>query len=624
MNFGLARAACMKPASEAVFYADQGKEVDARKNFPCAGGVRKNKEKYGSGGFSATVLRKRLFAALLAIAFLFLFIFARFFYIQVIRSDEMRYRALDQWTREIPVVAERGEILDRNGTVLAGNVTSYTVFVRPNAVKDKAHTADVLSEIFGNDREELYRELTTSKVSELTVAKHVEKSLADRLGEYDLPGVYYARDNTRTYPYSDMLSQVLGFTSVDNSGLTGIEKYYDKYLAGTDGEILYDTDLIGIEIEDGKTVYLPATDGLDVTLTIDKDIQLIAEEAMARVYEEYSPESAQCIVLDPDNFDILAMVNYPGFDLNDVPRDDTDLLNQLSRNNLVSDIYEPGSTFKIVTAAANIEESLRGNKNAFSMNHIFSSSRTRQVDGTTIKCWSNHANGKHSNQTLAEALCNSCNPCFVDIALSLGRETFYDYLENFNFGKVTGIDFSGEAQGMLIPESAVRDCDLARIGFGQTIAVTALQLACASSAAVNGGYYYQPRLVKNISSDDGKIREEIPVTLKNRTISEEASRLLAGLLENVVENGSGNKAFIEGYKVGGKTGTAQKYENGSIASGKYVSSFLGFFPADDPRYLALVIVDEPQGAYYGSVVAAPAARQIFEGIIEVRGIDPFQ
>ena len=182
MNFGLARAACMKPASEAVFYADQGKEVDARKDFPCAGGVRKNKEKYGSSGFSATILRKRLFAALLAIAFLFLFIFARFFYIQVIRSDEMRYRALDQWTREIPVVAERGEIIDRNGTVLAGNVTSYTVFVRPNAVKDKAHTADVLSEIFGNDREELYRELTTSKVSELTVAKHVEKSLADRLG----------------------------------------------------------------------------------------------------------------------------------------------------------------------------------------------------------------------------------------------------------------------------------------------------------------------------------------------------------------------------------------------------------------------------------------------------------
>ncbi len=553
-----------------------------------------------------------------------MFIFARFFYIQVIDGEHLRALALDQWTREIPVVAERGKILDRNGAVLAGNVTSYTVFARPNAVEDKETTARILAEIFSLDGSALCEELKTARVSELTVVRRADSELIEKLSAYELPGVYYARDNTRTYPYGELLCQVLGFTSVDNEGLTGLEKYYDKYLAGMDGEILYDTDLVGTELEEGSASYLPATDGLNLTLTIDRDIQLIAEGAMEEVYAAYSPVSAQCIVLDPNSFEVLVMVNYPGYDLNDVPRDDADTLNELTRNRLVSDIYEPGSTFKIVTAAMNIEEYLQGNTSAFSMSHVFNSSRTRSVDGTTIRCWSNHANGKHSNQTLAEALNNSCNPCFVDIALSLGSQTFYDYLELFGFGKNTGIDFSGESQGMLIPESAVRDCDLARIGFGQSLAVSALQLACAGAAAVNGGYYYQPRLVKSVSSEDGKIEEEFSAVLKNRTVSENASRTLAALLEGVVANGSGNKAYIEGYKVGGKTGTAQKYENGAIAAGKYVSSFLGFFPADDPQYLALVIVDEPQGAYYGSVVAAPCANQIFEGIIEVRGIQPYE
>ncbi len=538
------------------------------------------------------------------------------------QGEKLRYRAIGQWTREIPVVAARGVIEDRNGVVLAENSASYSVFVRPNAVKDKKTAASALAGLFGLDAQELFKRLETTKVSELTIARHVEKPLTEELEKYDLPGVYYARDNTRVYPYGQALSRVLGFTSSDNSGLTGLEKYYDKYLAGIDGEIAYPADLVGTEVE-GEVMYLPATDGLTVRTTIDYGIQAVAEAALERVYEQYSPVSAQCVVLDPNTFDVLAMAEYPGYDLNDVPRDDPELLNELSRNDLVSDIYEPGSTFKIITAAANIEEYLRGNTSAFSLQHIFNSSRTRSVDGTTIKCWSNHANGKHCNQTLAEALNNSCNPCFTDIALALGKETFYDYLEAFNFGKVTGIDFSGEAQGMLVSESAVRDCDLARIGFGQTVAVTALQLACASAAAVNGGYYYQPRLVSAIYAQDGSVSETIPVVLKNRTVSEEASRMLASLLEGVVANGSGSKAYIEGYKIGGKTGTAQKFENGSIAQGKYVSSFLGFFPSDAPQYLALVIVDEPQGAYYGSVVAAPAAKEIFQGIIDLKDIRPY-
>ena len=558
----------------------------------------------------------------MAVIFLFLLIFGRFFAVQIVQGEKLRYRAIGQWTREIPVVAARGTIEDRNGVVLADNSSSYSVFVRPNAVEDPAETASALALLFGLDGAALAEKLESTRVSELTIARHVDKSLTEELEKYDLPGVYYARDNTRVYPYGQALSRVLGFTSTDNTGLTGLEKYYDKYLAGMDGEIAYPADLVGVEVE-GEAMYLPATDGLTVRTTIDYGIQAAAEAALERVYEQYSPVSAQCVVLDPNTFDVLAMAEYPGYDLNDVPRDDPELLNELSRNDLVSDIYEPGSTFKIITAAANIEEYLRGNTSAFSLQHIFNSSRTRSVDGTTIKCWSNHANGKHCNQTLAEALNNSCNPCFTDIALALGKETFYDYLEAFNFGKVTGIDFSGEAQGMLVSESAVRDCDLARIGFGQTVAVTALQLACASAAAVNGGYYYQPRLVSAIYAQDGSVSETIPVVLKNRTVSEEASRMLASLLEGVVANGSGSKAYIEGYKIGGKTGTAQKFENGSIAQGKYVSSFLGFFPSDAPQYLALVIVDEPQGAYYGSVVAAPAAKEIFQGIIDLKDIRPY-
>ena len=541
---------------------------------------------------------------------------------QVADGGELRARALDQWTREIPVVAARGEIVDRNGVLLAGNAASYSVFVRPNAVEDAAETASVLASLFGLNGEALYEKLTGARVSEITVARRVSREKAAALEEYDLPGVYYARDNTRIYPHGSSLSRVLGFTSVDNSGLTGLEKYYDEYLSGIDGEILYPADLVGKEVE-GEAVYYPATDGMTLRLTVDYGIQAVAEAAAERLYEQFSPVSAQIVVLDPKDFSILAMAESPGYDLNDIPREDGELLNELSRNDLVSDIYEPGSTFKIVTVAANIEEYLRGNTAAFSPEHIFRGSRTRTVDGTTVRCWSDHANGKHSRQTLAEALSNSCNPCFTDIALALGTETFYDYLELFGFGKVTGIDFSGEAQGMLLPESAVRACDLARIGFGQTVAVTALQLACAGAAAVNGGYYYTPRLVEAICTEDGEIEREIAPQLKNRTVSEEASRLLASMLEGVVEKGSGSRAYIEGYRVGGKTGTAQKFEGGSIAAGKYVSSFLGFFPADSPQYLALVIVDEPQGAYYGSVVAAPAAKEVFEGIIALKDIRPF-
>ena len=561
---------------------------------------------------------------ILAITFIFLIIFCRFFYIQIVWGGELVYRATDQWNREIPVIAARGRITDTNGQLLAGNTISYSVFARPNAITDANYCAEVIAGALELDADEVFKKISTGKASEITLARQVEKEKIEKLASYDIAGIYYAKDNTRVYSYGDALCQVLGFTANDGTGISGIEKYYEDVLCGVNGEISFTTDIVGVQTEDAKIVYTQAKAGNDVRLTIDIDIQLAAEEAMKSVYYSSGAKRVSCIVLNPQSFEILSLVNYPSYDLNEVPREDTDTLNALTRNCMVSDIYEPGSTFKVITAAANLEEYLKGNNKAFSPNYVFNGSRTRTVDGTKIKCWSDHSNGKHSNQTLAEALNNSCNPCFTDIALALGKDTFYGYLNAFGLGNVTGIDFSGEALGMLVPQSLVRDCDLARIGFGQTIAVTGLQLACATAAAVNGGDYYVPRLLKSVISSDGKTVENYPAVLKQKVISAKASSLLAQMLEGVVSEGSGKKAYIEGYKVGGKTGTAQKYENGHIAQGKYVSSFVGFFPADAPRYLALIIVDEPQGTYYGSAVAAPVAREIFQDIISIKNIKPFE
>ena len=553
---------------------------------------------------------------LAAIAFLFCLFLGRFFYVQLVWERELLARAVDQWTRELPVAPERGNIFDASGELLAGNTAAYTLYARANAVQDAEKTARALSSLLPLSYESLLAKLSDRSSSEIVLLRRVEKETVAAVEGTNLQGIYYARDNRRVYPYGALGCQVLGFSSSDGAGLTGIEKQYDGYLAGTKGEILYETDLVGAEIEGTGASYIPAEDGLDVTLTLDVRIQSLAEEVMARALEEHGAKAARCVVLDPSDFSVLAMVNLPSYDLNDIPRGDASELNALSRNGIISDAYEPGSTFKIVTAAANIEEYLRGNKSAYSPQTVFSSSRTRNVEGSTIRCWSDHKNGKHANLTLAGALNNSCNPCFVDIVLTLGKETFYDYLEKFRFGSATGIDFSGEAIGMLLPESTLKNSDLARIGFGQSIAVTPLQLACAAAAAVNGGYYYAPRLVKSISSEDGAVYLESGKRLLCRTVSEETSKLLSSMLEGVVKEGSGKQAYVEGLRVAGKTGTAQKYENGHIAAGKYVSSFVGYFPADDPRYLVLVIVDEPQGSYYGSTVAAPCAGEIFRGIAE--------
>lgn len=546
------------------------------------------------------------------------------FYIQIVQGKDLQSKAIDQWTRDLPVAASRGLIVDRNGVVLADNSEVYAVYLRCRLLGDADKTAEVLAETLDMDENALKEKIRTHATSEITVKKKVNKSAIAKLKEYDLPGVYFTTDSKRVYPYGDMLCQILGYTSVDGAGQSGLELRYDEYLKGYDGEILYESDLTGVDIDGKSARYIRATDGLNVRLTIDYEIQRICDAVTQAAYLEYSPKTAAIIVIDPSNGQILAVSENPSYDLNDVPRNDAELLNKASRCSLIVDSYEPGSTFKVLTAAANIEEYLNGNPKAFSLNYVFNSSRYRIVDGKKIKCWSNHANGKHSNENLAMALNNSCNPCFVDIGLSLGKEKMYEYIEKFGYGKTTGVDFNGETSGMLVPESAVKNGDIARISFGQTIAVTPLQLACATAAAVNGGTYYEPYFVKDIYDKNGRIAEIINPKAKRRVISEKASRILAGYLEGVVRDGSGKQAYIAGYKVGGKTGTAQKFENGVLSVGKNVMSFVGFFPANNPKYLALAIVDEPNGGRYGSTVAAPLVKKVFEGIIESKNIKAFE
>ena len=541
---------------------------------------------------------------------------------QVIWGEELQAKAIDQWTREIPVVASRGKIVDTNGVVLVDNDDTYSVFVRKKAVKNVEKLAKTLSQTLELNFDYVYNRLTTTVSSEVTIKKQVPKEQISALLTQNFSGVYYSRDNSRIYPYNDFLSNVLGFTSTDGKGQSGLELYYDKYLSGINGEILYETDIVGVEIEGGKASYIPATDGLNIKLTIDYDVQQLCESAMEEAIKIHQAKSAKIIVIDPSSGAIRGLSIKPSINLNEIPRDDMEKLNALSRNGLFCDIYEPGSTFKVLTAAANIEEYLQGNSKAYSPNHVYSSSRYRYIDGQKVKCWNNHENGKHSNLTLQGGLNNSCNPIFVDIANSLGKETMYKYIEKFNYGSVTGVDFSGESQGMVLPLTAVQNVDLARIAFGQTIAVTGVQLACATAAAVNGGNYYMPYLVSEIYSKDGIIAEKIQPKLKNRVISQKASSMLNEMLEKVVSEGSGKNAYIEGYRVAGKTGTAQTYSQGQIAVGKYISSFVGYFPANNPKYLALVVIDQPVGQYYGSTVASPYAKQVFEGIIKVKNLQP--
>ncbi len=567
--------------------------------------------------FSSIIMtQKRLLAIFVAVAFLFTVLLFRLAYVSLVKMSEYQTLALSQWTRDVPNEAVRGDILDRNGVVLATTQTTYDLYSRNNMIENSQKTALSLTNYIGVEYEELVAKLSKN-TSEVLLLSGLSAEEMQKLQDSEIEGLYFGVSFERVYPYGDLLCQTLGYVGSDGSGLAGLELLYDEYLSGTDGKIYTQTDLIGVEIE-GAEYVTAAIDGMDITLSIDVEIQMILENSLKSCAVTSNPEGISGIIMDPDTFEILAIANYPTFDLNDVPIDDIEYLNEVSRNSAIVDVYEPGSTFKIITAAMNIEEYSNGNESAFSPDHIFSSSGTRIIDGTTVKCWHNHASGNHDNLDLVGALENSCNPIFVDIALSLGTETFYDYLEAFGLTSQTGVDFIGEANSLIIPESYVQNCDLARIGFGQTVAVSALQLLSAVSGAVNGGYIYEPQLLQSVSFDDMIVKTSQSVLLFN-PISEDTSEYIRNALQSVVENGSGKKAMVAGEIVGGKTGTAQKYENGVIANGKYVSSFVGYM-GDPARYTILITVDEPEGIYYGSQVCGPIVSEVFTQIAMLEDI----
>lgn len=549
--------------------------------------------------FTLFSFRKRIVALFIAISFLFCALGIRLFVLQIINGQSLQLRATDQWTRDLKIVAPRGTIYDRTGASLAVSYTTYNVFVRGREVKSATTVATHLSNILGLDFDDVYAKVQRKNVSEVLIKLGVDSETSERIYHQSLPGVYLAESVARYYPNGNLATQLLGFTSIDNVGQTGVEAYYNELLTGTDGYSYVQSDLQGKEIGGTLRYYIPAEDGEDLTLSIDSKMQAILENALSLIMTEQKAKTASGMILEVDSGQVLAISSKPSFDLNEVPRDDLETLFDQSKMKLVTDIYEPGSTFKILTVAAALEEGLT------SLDDTFYCPGYRIIDGVRIKCWKTIG---HGNQTLVEAFGNSCNCCFMDLALRLGVDKFYSYMQKFGLGSKTGIDISGEASGMLMAKSQVKNVDLARMGFGHAVALTPIQLMTAV-ASIIGGSKITPSIIYSDS-----------VGSAQALLSENTTTLVNSLLE-YAENKTGKYTFVEGYNVGGKTGTAQKYkETGGIDQGKYISSFIGTYPADNPKYALLIMVDEPSaGVYYGSLVAAPYGKLVFQQLFEYLG-----
>jgi stage V sporulation protein D (sporulation-specific penicillin-binding protein) len=544
---------------------------------------------------------------------IFFALFLRLGIVQLINGGWLQSRATDQWTRSLPIIAERGKILDTNGATLATSQSSYSVYVRSREVDDVSQTAQFLANTLNLKFSSVYEKIINSHVSEVLISLQADKKATLKIFEKNIEGVYLAENNLREYPYGDLLTQVLGFVTVDNIGQAGIENFFNNELCGKPGSSLVQSDLTGVSLENMLDYYISAIAGYDVNLTIDVNLQLIVERALERAIFEQSAKSASCIVMSANSGEILAMSTKPSFDLNNVPRDNIPLLMSTVKNNMVVDVYEPGSTFKIVTVATALETEAAHESDGFYCPGYCI------VNGERIKCWRSIG---HGSQTLAEGFSNSCNCVFTSLAQRIGLKNFYEYAYKFGYGAKSGIEISGESSGILMKQSSVKTVDLARMGFGQAIAVTPLQHVTAACAAINGGNLYQPYLVKSITDKEGQIIKEFNPILRNKTVSAEVSQTVCQFMENAVSK-TGKYIFVPGYEVGGKTGTTQKYAEGKIAQGKYISSFIGIYPASAPEYVLLFMVDEPgSGAYYGSIVASPYAKEILSGLFELYNIKP--
>lgn len=562
---------------------------------------------------------KKKILAVFTCAFLILTgLIGRLVYLMVFDAEYYQKRAEDLHKRERKIKAARGEIVDRNGVVLATNKTVCTISVIHSQIKEPERVTEILAKELEMDQAEVRKRV--EKISSMEKVKtNVEKEVGDKIREYNLDGVKVDEDYKRYYPYDSLASKVLGFTGGDNQGIIGLEVKYEETLKGSNGTILTTTDARGIELDAVAEGRIEPVAGKTLEISMDYNIQKYCEQAAEKVMREKQADGVSILLINPQNGEILSMVNVPEFNLNDPFELNTgeelegeklqDALNAMWRNRCINDTYEPGSTFKIITSAACLEEGVVTPEDTFSCPGY------RMVEDRRIRC---HKVGGHGSETFVQGIQNSCNPVFIDIGLRLGAERFYDYFQQFGLLDLTGIDLPGEAGTIMHQVENIGLVELATISFGQSFQVTPVQMAVTVSSIINGGRRVTPHFGKAVLDREGNVLETLSYEERSGVVSEKTSKTMQTLLEGVVANGSGKNAYIEGYSIGGKTATSQTLPR---SANKYISSFIGFAPAEDPQVLGMVVIHNPQGIYYGGTIAAPVLRSIFDNVLPYLGIE---
>ncbi len=569
--------------------------------------------------WNTTSSRRKTIVFLCCVIVVFLVLSIRLSYLMIFRADYYNEKADELHQRERTIKAARGEIYDRNGVLIAANKTVCTISVIHSQITDEEKVIAILSEELGLSEENVRKKVTKVSARE-RIQSNVEKEIGDRIREYNLDGVKVDEDYKRYYPYGTLASKVLGFTGSDNQGIIGLEVQYEEYLKGTDGLILTVTDAKGVELENTAEDRVDPINGNHLTTSLDVNIQQYAEQAAQKVLEKKNAKSVSVLVMNPQNGEIYACVNLPEFDLNHpftltteetglTEKEKQDRLNQMWRNRCINDTYEPGSTFKIITMSAALEEGVAG------LSDNFSCPGFKIVEDRKIRC---HKTSGHGGETFVQAVMNSCNPVFIELGLRLGIERYYDYFQQFGLLTKTGIDLPGEAGTIMHKKDGMGLVELATVSFGQSFQITPIQLVTTVSSLINGGNRITPHFGVDIRDDQGVVIETLTYPVKEGVLSKETSETVRYVLEQVVDGGSGKNAYLEGYHIGGKTATSEKLPR---SENKYISSFLGFAPASDPQVIALITIDEPEGIYYGGTIAAPVVREIFENILPYLGIE---
>lgn len=557
--------------------------------------------------------RKKILVAFFFSMLLMVGLMGQLGYLMIFRSEHYSEMADDLHRRERTIKAARGEILDRNGTVIAANRTVCTISVIHNQLEEPEKVIEVLCSELGISEEEVRKKVEKRSSREI-IRTNVDKEAGDRIRQYGLKGIKVDEDYKRYYPYDSLASRVLGFTGADNQGIIGLEVMYEDVLKGMDGKILTLSDARGVEVENAAEERIEPVAGNSLILSLDVNIQKYAEQAAYQVMEKKGARAVSVIIMNPQNGEIYAMVNAPEFSLNDpfalaegssweTDEEKQELLNQMWRNRCINDTYEPGSTFKIITAAAGLEQGV------VSLTDQFSCPGFRIVEDRKIRC---HKTGGHGAETFLQGAMNSCNPVFIDVGQRLGVESMYHYFEQFGLLKKTGIDLPGEASTIMHKKDDMGLVELATVSFGQSFQITPIQLITTASSIINGGNRITPHFAVRAESADQSAVKVFEYPVQTGVVSEETSGTMRYILEQVVAEGSGRQAQVEGYRVGGKTATSEKLPR---SMKKYISSFLGFAPADDPQVIALITIDEPTGVYYGGTIAAPVIADIFKNIL---------